>query len=413
MNTPVHRSNLHARPGTVYLLVLVTVMLVAVLLVSGMFLAGVQRATAEAELDSISARAQAESGIEVGVHLATNSAAWRQSVSLSPVVAATAMADGSFATYAADPVDGDLGDDLNDPVILQSLGFRNNARQIVRVMLDPDWTPLTCLNYAMCAGGAISINSADLRCIGAIAANGAVTASSAYVTPDVYALGGATGSAYAGSRSTPAAAFTLPTTPWTAYSTWGTMIPINGISGRRIDRQLLSPGRNPYGATNAAGVYIVSCGGNDLRIRDSRIVGTLIVLNCGGLTLEKSVFMEPAVPGWPTLIVDGDLTFSTEAVDLSESTSMNMNPASTPYKGQSDSDTTDTYPSVLVGIVYSAGSVVVSGPAAVEGTLVARNSISVNAALTLYSRPVTKAPPGFVAGNGFSIRPGSWARVVE
>lgn len=386
-----------------------------VLVMSALYAATGQRAATEAAIDSASARIQAESGVELGVHLAQNTMAWRQSAESAGVRASTIMGNGSFAVYAADSTDADIDDSLNDPLILQSFGYRNKARQIVRVTLDPDWTPLSCLSMAMCAGGSIGFNNATVRCIGSVAANGSVVAGGSTIAPNVYAVGSITGVTYNGSRYPGSTALALPVTPWAHYVAVGTQIPIASIPSRTIDRQLISPGRNPYGSTNAQGIYVINCGGNDLRIRDSRIVGTLVLLNAGGGTdLENSVFMEPAVASYPVLLVDGDLEIDTASTDLTETVAgMNLNPVSTPHKGLSDTDTTDSYPSVLAGLVYVGDDLVVNTSGAVDGALIVNDNVLVNGPLTLYYRPTVNAPPGFVSGSGFVIRNGSWARVVE
>lgn len=421
MHNQLHhpRRRRASRPGTVYLLVLVTVGIVTVLIMASLYAATVRRASVETAVNASLARAQAESGIELGLHLAQNSMTWRQNVSAAAVRAPLIMGAGSFGVYAGDPADADLDNNLTDPVTLQAFGWGVNTRQIVKVTLDPDWTPMSCLTMALCAGGSIGLNTGStLRCISSIGSNELVVANSATVNPNVYAVGTMTGSTYNGSRTTITTAFEMPSDPASHYTPFGTSIPVASISGRRIDKQVMSPARNPYGSTNAQGIYIIECGGNDLRIRDSRIVGTLVVLDSSGVIIEGSVFMEPAVAGYPVLITNNDLTFSGVATDLTEtSAGVNFNPASTPYKGQSDSDTSDSYPSILAGLVYVGDDLIVTAScsAAIDGAIIVNDDVGVDTSgnLTLFYRTTVNAPPGFVSGNGFVIRNGSWARVVE
>src|SRR5687767_14232573 len=71
-----------------------------------------------------------------------------------------------------------------------------------------------------------------------------------------------------------------------------------------IDGKLLSPDNNPWGLEkNANGIYWVNCGGRRVVIRDSRILGTLVLRDANEVTVEGSVHWEPAVEGYPALLV--------------------------------------------------------------------------------------------------------------
>src|SRR5262249_45424615 len=146
----------------------------------------------------------------------------------------------------------------------------------------------------------------------------------------------------------------------------------------------LSPANNPYGATNPNGIYVIDCGGNTINIRNCRIVGTLVLLNARSDSLvDNQVNFAPAVANFPTLMVQGSMTFQYDTTPVSESSaSRNFNPPSTPYNGVSNSTTSDTYPSILNGLVYISGNLstknsnALGGPVIVGGTFTANGSIS-------------------------------------
>src|SRR5690606_33523913 len=129
-------------------------------------------------------------------------------------------------------------------------------------------------------------------------------------------------------------------------------------SERTIANVLLSPSNNPYGATNSQGIYVIDLGGSRLAIKRSRIVGTLVLLNPDDDTrigANTPLHWEPAVAGFPSLIVHGEeLTINPSDDGLVEAhLRANFNPPSTPYEGEADLDQLDTYPSQIKGLIYS------------------------------------------------------------
>ena len=89
-----------------------------------------------------------------------------------------------------------------------------------------------------------------------------------------------------------------------------------------IDRQLISPTVNPYGATNTQGIYIIQCGGKDLVLGRSRIVGTLVFVDPSNKTaIQDSVIWEPAVYNYPALLVSSRhvMNINMDNAGLSES----------------------------------------------------------------------------------------------
>ncbi len=191
---------------------------------------------------------------------------------------------------------------------------------------------------------------------------------------------------------------------------------------RVIDRQLLSPAVNPFGSTNAKGIYVINCAGNDVVIGRSRIVGTLIFLNPGGNSaIQDSVCWEAAVYNYPALLTNNTLNIKMSSTGLSESSlGINLNPAGTPYPytgGVSNTTATESYPSRITGIVYSKNDLKFSATSSVTGVVMAANDIYVNAtSLTLNygSMYLNDPPPGFDAGTiSMKVAPGTWKRSVN
>jgi hypothetical protein len=191
-----------------------------------------------------------------------------------------------------------------------------------------------------------------------------------------------------------------------------------------MDRVVLSPGSNPYGTgANAQGIYVIDCAGKTVTIGPCRIVGTLVLLNPGSnTTLAGPISLEQVVPGYPVLMVNGALAVNFDkSVALSESTyGVNFNPTGSPYPyvgGTTDATTAGAYPSLINGVVYTAGDLTLSGNPAVTGNVISAGKIAVQAtslSLTYSNLAYTSPPPGFSSNVPAVVaQPGTWKRVTN
>jgi Tfp pilus assembly protein PilX len=190
------------------------------------------------------------------------------------------------------------------------------------------------------------------------------------------------------------------------------------------DRALLSPAVNPFGSgqTNSKGIYVLDGGGQKIIIANSRIAGTLVLKNFNGASsIQGSVSWEPALPNYPALLTDAAIPIGLSSAALSEATmNANFNPTGSPYPyvgGLQDTDTTDAYPSLIKGIIYSTQNVQIQGQTSVEGTVVANQNVTVQGTavnLKYNSTWLNNPPPGFDLGTTkkMQITAGSWKRVV-
>jgi hypothetical protein len=196
-----------------------------------------------------------------------------------------------------------------------------------------------------------------------------------------------------------------------------------------IHRKVLSPASNPFGAgtTNARGIYVIDCGGSPISIRDSRIVGTLVLLNYdatqslihGSMSWQPAVVSaDPAFTNQPILVANKALKFNTSAVDLNEGLlNVNLNPTGTPYETIQDSDKDDVVPSLLDGLIYVNGDVTVTGSLRLHGVMVSQAVATFTGAdvVATYD-PVYywyNAPPGFEGTPAVDLVQGSFRRVVD
>lgn len=200
-----------------------------------------------------------------------------------------------------------------------------------------------------------------------------------------------------------------------------------------IHGQLLSPQNNPFtGVANAAGIYVLSCGGKKIHIRNTRILGTLVVMNPGaGSKIEGSVCWDPTVvlstslnlQNLPALITDGPLEIGLDSTPLSEiTTGVNFNPSGSPYSGVTDSDLLDTYPSQISGILFSVGDFTLSKYTTINGVVVGMNRVIVNGGtpattgVTVNHQPLyyyVNPPFGFRGTPVVKMKSGSVEQIVQ
>jgi hypothetical protein len=198
-------------------------------------------------------------------------------------------------------------------------------------------------------------------------------------------------------------------------------------TGRRIFRRVLGPGPggNPFGTPNPEGIYKIDCGGQQLTIDRSCILGTLLLINPGpnsGVT-DGPIHWAPAVAGYPALLVDADnpsaLQFSIRSSNqvLSEADQrVNYNPAGAPHEQfGSDTELNDIYPSVIRGMVAVEGDFAFQNRPYLLGQLLVGRSITNSTGeldVEYQADSLLNPPPGFLAPYTHSRRPGSVQKAV-
>lgn len=191
-------------------------------------------------------------------------------------------------------------------------------------------------------------------------------------------------------------------------------------SDRNIDQVLLSPQHNPFGETNARGIYVIDMKGSRLIVRNSRIHGTLVIIDPAGSTEfgdEGSLAMSAADSKLPTLIVVGS-SFYINPSDrgLSETAmQVNLNPADAPWPGiGSDTDMLDAYSSGIQGMIYTSHRVRISN-VPVHGAIISDNDVYIESSfsMTYDNRFYRNPPPGFSGPEQIRILLGSARRVAE
>ena len=426
---PIFKSMHHAGPessfsrrGTVYVVVLATVAMVTAIGLTTLAAQRVQRRLIESSNDAAQARLYAQSAAEIGLLSATNTATWRSQIASGGWVSSQAIGDGTFSLTAVDPVDGDLTDSLLDPVVVTGVAVRGQAQQMSEVTLEVHLEPVTSLESTIHAGNDVLLDSIVVDGGGVISANNAIDANSSEINMDVEAVGLVTGGNFNAAQATGVLPKTMPdATVFDYYVGVGTLLPRRAISrqsGRRVfEAMVLSPTENPYSSDlNAEGIYVVNCSNGDFVIRNCRIVGTLVLLDADSVTIESSVYWEPAIENYPSLLLRGDATFAIGTSPLKENTDgVNFNPVGTPFNGMEDSDLYDAYPSELNGLFYVTGSADSMNSPTIHGVVLVGVTFSAKGGLNLEHSTIfhDNPPPGFFGAGPFRVAAQGWRRAVN
>jgi hypothetical protein len=404
------------RRGTIYLLVLVTTAIVTAMGVAGVMIVRSERASLEWSLRTQRASRAAESGLHIGLQRIGSDMTWRSGIGAGVNgwwSLGSYRLDGADAVVTiTDAVDANLTNDLRGDVLLRAVASSSSARRALQFRATPIPTAISCLSYAIGVKGASTLTSGTIQTTGGMSCNLLVTNVLATVNADVRSSTLLVGLGFNGSNSILAKPVDFPAKAmFSDYASIATPISYSSISGN-LRRCVLGPGINPFGTASPTGVYVIDCNGSSITIEDVRISGTLILLNAGiGSRMRNQVLIQSTTPGMPAILCDGPMTIETTIKSLSESTSgANFNPAALPYRGGSDTDQTDNYPSRIDGLVYISGAATFSGDINIVGALYVGGALTstANLLVTPDSRILAAVPPGFESDITYSMVDGTW-----
>lgn len=419
------------RGASLYVAVMGVGMIVGVIALTTSVTGRVQLRMNEAHRNSLVAEAEAHNGIEYALNWMNLNADWRTRLTSGVDTDSFQSQSGGFRIRVTD-VDGDLADDPRDHAVLRSVGIANGSSYALEVDIEPAGRALTCLEAATHSATSTTVGDASTLTGAGIASAGSdFVANSSTIELDVEAGLLASGSSYSASTTEGVTAREMPgehAFDW--YVEHGTEIaladltPIFGSS--YLTSSVLSRNFNGYSDTNPHGIYWIDCAGESPRISWFRSNGTLVLLNAGADTRVEDVsLLQAEAMNYPAIMVQGDLSLdlnsSSIGQELRESLwvfflqlGANYNPTGAAYEGVEDDDRDDTYPARIDGIVYATGRITITDETDIQGNLIA-NEIVVNDGKKLaadykpyaYNYP----PPGFSAGQGARVLPGSYRRV--
>jgi Tfp pilus assembly protein PilX len=224
----IHQS----RTGGVYIAVLATALVVALLSMSALIGQRLQNRMIVAQGDVQQAQLNANSAIELALLTMKQDANWRTTYTNGNWFVKRSATAGTSTVNVTDPIDGNLANNPDDSVVVLGIGYSGEAEQRMKVIVDPRKDPLSCLRSAIAVGDAVTLNSDTLRANNSLITANSISATGAQVYGKIEALS-TTGSTF---NSTPTVVTSdkLPSMPdWTSvfnyYKNNGTQIDINSL----------------------------------------------------------------------------------------------------------------------------------------------------------------------------------------
>ncbi len=406
-----------SRTGSVYMMVLASSMIIAVVGMASLLAVRVQRRSAHLAIEMTEASILSESAVQLGLLFVSNNPNWRGTWSNGTWISNQAFGGGTYSLVGTDPLDADIADSQHDPIILTGIGTKGIARNKTQVTLVPVISPLEALNTCLHTSGLLKVTAGNLiTAVGAPVSTNGILDNDEIIDGNADANSAETMKTITGTLTVPAAHKPMPDPNVISdYISRATVVPYTGT----IEKQVLTPLCNPWGDANADGVYFIDTLGSDLTIKNVRIHGTLIVrTGTKKLTLDDGICMSNYRSDFPVLVVDGnaEIRFNTSDYALSEvSTGTNYNPPGAPYEGQSDDDMLDEYPNEIRGLIHVKSFLRLADTARFCGTIICEGSVECAGKNTiihdsgLYACP----PEGYTFVDGMRISTGSWKKVVD
>jgi hypothetical protein len=412
--TPAPTLRRHQRRGGIYVFVLGSALLVMTIGLTSLLAARGQGRYAADEKDLVRARFIAQSGIELQMLAIGKDHAWRSSYG-EGLWAANQPLDGGFVSlYGSDPYDADPSSGGFDPIVLSASARYGAARYMLSVQLIAPAQPLELLSTGVHATGPIQVKSGTTTVIGGPLSTNGNARIDGTLEGDLHAATRSGSGTVTGTSTVPAPAKpSPPSTVVNDYIALSTALP----SSPTLERVVLSPASNPYGAANANGVYrLVSA--TDVTVRNLRVHGTLIIRAIGKkVILENSVFLQSYRADYPALLIEAkDIQFNQDAsARLSENAlNTNFNPAGTPYNGVADTDQLDLYPCEIRGFVHVIGDLETTMPFRLRGVLFCSGTIKTSDTAEFIRDPrlYVNPPVGYIEPGPMKPQSPTWTRSV-
>jgi len=289
----------------------------------------------------------AKVGIDNAIYLANDDSDWRTTYTSGVWLSNRAVGNGAFTLSVTDD-DGDLSDCPIDTVTASSTAIINGTTRTVSATLAPPaHESMMFLAYTwdnkikisdgpriygdICSGNDVELDGAlpDFRGDAHVSKVDKVDPPLDDADTDVIVF-----------SSDP----TQPDVDYDWFVSRGSQIsPPTGGGKYYIADKVISPTSNPYGFTNANGIYYIA-GDKDVRFVRCHITATIVVANGNHVSFDDATVHAPAFPYYPALLCEKQIFYSFDQ-NLSE------NESNVDFNG--DGDKTDIFTPSVSGIVYA------------------------------------------------------------
>ncbi len=147
------------RTGGVYIAVLGTSLIVALLGISALLGQRIQNRMLVAAADIRQAQLNADAAVELALLNMKQNENWRGDFSNGNWFVGRGTTAGVCTVNVADPIDAILADDADEPVVITGIGLKGGAQQRCEIVVDPRRQPVDILRASANAGGLIAEQS--------------------------------------------------------------------------------------------------------------------------------------------------------------------------------------------------------------------------------------------------------------
>jgi hypothetical protein len=165
------RCNKTRRTGGVYIAVLGSAMLIALLGMCALMGQRIQNRLVRSSSDIRQAQLNAYTAVELALLTMKQDTSWRANNVNGNWFVNRSTGNGTCTVNVVDPVDSSLTNNGDDSVVVTGIGYCGQAEQRVKVTVDPRKDPLSCLRSAIAVGGSIGVVSDIFRTNGLTTAN--------------------------------------------------------------------------------------------------------------------------------------------------------------------------------------------------------------------------------------------------
>lgn len=417
------------RSGTIYITVMMTSLIVATFAIATSLVASRTQRDRFIQDEAFDLATAAESAIELALARIASDANWRGNhVSNQEYGPFTLGRCNVF--YRLIDSSNNLAANTGKDITIIGIARQNNASYAVSVRAQANGSISTCLQNSVASANPLDLNNANhWNTNQRFFFNGPVSLSGgSTITGDTLSAGAIVVNIPSQSRGSLTPFQTSITIPSISnleniYRDLATAIPVTSLplvnGAREIKGRVISPNINPFGVnTNSQGIYSIDCQGQNLSISNSRIIGTLLLLNTGDSSqIGANTIIEPSLPNYPSMIVKGKMGFSTRFAPFTESSiNSNLNPPLAPLGNLSNTSLTESYVPNIKGIVFISNdaNLLSNYQLQIDGIFIANRIVATSpGTLRVFYNdlPTTSPPPGFRSDSRMQPVSGTYRRI--
>ncbi len=299
----------------------------------------------------------AKVGVDKFIYAVNNDADWRTTYTSGTEYGPFALGDGEFYVTITDE-DGDLADSLIDSVTVTSVAtYKEVTRTVSAVLAPPAHDAMMYLAVMWDSGKKIEIKDGP-RIYGDLMSANDVDVSGALpdFRGDVYCRDPNKVADQLDDTDTdviqiaPTPTDPAPDADWFA-SRGSAMSPPESGGVLRITDKRITPDSNPYGFSNANGIYTIDANVKDVEFRRCYIEATIVVTRADKVFFEDGIVHRPALSSYPALVIIGKDGGKGKAnYDLDKNLSEN----DSNVDFNDDGDKSDIFTPSVTGVVYAS-----------------------------------------------------------